>query len=455
MNSLPLLPDAVADSAVAYRNGHQVSRKALLGDVLALANRLPQTGHVLNVCKDRYWFSLALLAAISKGISTHLPSSAAPECISGLCAELPGVVCLGDQAPQHSTNVPYFRVSDGESGRNSAELPIPMVGFDQPVVTAFTSGSTGRPQPHRKTFGRLLRDASAGAAIMWDAAGGPCSVVGTVPSQHMYGLESTVLLPIFGGGHMSPRVPFFPTDIANALDEMPAPRLLVTTPFHLRKLLDAGIRIPSLATVVCSTATLPPALAEEAEDRLGAPLVEIYGSTETGQLAHRRPTSQLEWETYAGITLTAKEGRTVAEGGHLEQPHALNDTVEILGPTRFRLIGRDSDLINIAGKRSSLGYLNHILTSVPGVQDGAFCLPASNEIGDVSRLAAFVVAPRLTAKEILAALRAHIDPVFLPRPIIFVDLLPRNETGKIPATALAELIAQHLPQRPSGPVGAA
>jgi acyl-coenzyme A synthetase/AMP-(fatty) acid ligase len=104
-------------------------------------------------------------------------------------------------------------------------------------------------------------------------------------------------------------------------------------------------------------------------------------------------------------------------------------------------------MVNIAGKRSSLGYLNHILTSVPGVRDGAFCVPPQKSVGDISRLVAFVVAPQLGSKEILTALRAHIDPVFLPRPVIFVDLLPRNETGKIPATAMDALIALHLPHR--------
>src|SRR6202035_2017273 len=148
-------------------------------------------------------------------------------------------------------------------------------------------------RPHRKTFARLLQNARAEASIMWDAAGGRCSIVGTVPSQHMYGLESTILLPLFGGGRLSSRVPFFPTDICQALAEMPPPRLLVTTPFHLRKLLDSGVDIPSVAAVVSSTATLPPALGEDVEARVRAPLIEIYGSTETGQLATRRPTAQV------------------------------------------------------------------------------------------------------------------------------------------------------------------
>jgi acyl-coenzyme A synthetase/AMP-(fatty) acid ligase len=447
VDCLPLLPDGVAGSALAYRNGRPVGRDVLLGDVLALADRLPQTAHALNVCRDRYWFAVALLAAICRDACTHLPSSTAPESIAGLCAELPEVVCLGDQAHPLTTSVPYVRVSEHATGPAVAAPQTPMIRGDRPVVTVFTSGSTGSPRPHRKTFARLLQNARAEASIMWDAAGDRCSVVGTVPSQHMYGLESTILLPLFGGGRLSSRVPFFPTDICQALAEMPPPRLLVTTPFHLRKLLDSGVDIPSVAAVVSSTAALPPALAEDVEARLRAPLIEIYGSTETGQLATRRPTAQVEWDAYAGITLTQGDGRTTADGGHLEQEYPLNDTVELLGPARFRLLGRNSDMVNIAGKRSSLGYLNHILTSVPGVRDGAFCVPPQKSVGDISRLVAFVVAPQLGSKEILTALRAHIDPVFLPRPVIFVDLLPRNETGKIPATAMDALIALHLPHR--------
>jgi len=447
MNRLPLLPDAADASILAYRDGHPISRKAFVDDIFAVAGQLPRSRYALNACRDRYWFGVALLAAICRGIATHLPSSAAPESVADICSELPGIVHLGDQDRPPSTNFPYLKVPDLVSTGQRSHPDLPWVPFDEVVVTAFTSGSTGKPQPHRKTFGRLLQNASAEAEVIRRVAGGHCSVVGTVPSQHMYGLESTVLLSIFGGGIMSPRIPFFPTEIAHALLEMPESRLLVTTPFHLRKLLDAGVEIPSLAAVLCSTATLPRSLAEDAECRLNAPLLEIYGSTETGQLAYRRPTSHLEWMTYAGISLRQEDGKTVAEGGHLEQAHALNDVVELLGPTRFRLIGRDSDMINIAGKRSSLGYLNHILARLPGVQDAAFCFPGDDEAGDIARLAAFVVAPSLSSKEILAALREHIDPVFLPRPIIFLDRLPRNETGKLPAGALAELIAQHLPHK--------
>jgi len=63
-----------------------------------------------------------------------------------------------------------------------------------------------------------------------------------------------------------------------------------------------------------------------------------------------------------------------------------------------------------------------------------FCL--DGEGGAVNRLAALVVAPGLREADVLAALRASIDPVFLPRPLRCVDKLPRNATGKLPRAAL-------------------
>ncbi len=447
MSTLPLLPDALSATVIAYRNSRPVSRAEFLREVLALAARLPKTDHVFNLCKDRYWFAVTLFAAISRGMLSMLPNSTAPESIAALRAEVPDLVCLGDQAVSPFSQMPYMQVSDADLAVSSAIPVMPRIPFDQRIVCVYTSGSSGKPQPHIKTFGRMQQCAAAEAERMWAAAGGSCAIVGTVPFQHMYGLESSVLLPILGGGQLSTRLPFFPADVVSALAELPEPRFLVTTPFHLRKLLDAGIEIPTVAAVLCATAPLSMELANEVETRLGAPMMEIYGSTETGQLATRRPTVQTEWEIYADITLSQDQGATTATGGHLECPQVLNDVVELVSPSRFRLLGRNTDMINIVGKRSSLAFLNHVITSLPGVQDGVFCMPEYGSKNDAPRLAAFVVAPELGSADILAALRSHLDPVFLPRPIVFLDALQRDGNGKIPASVMTALMAEHLSQK--------
>lgn len=446
MTSLPLLPPLPAAATVAVRNGRPISRAEFLHDILALADRLPATAHLLNLCNDRYLFAVGLFAAIARGIVSLLPNSTAPENIAALSSDWPHLICIGDteQAP---FAFPYRRVETSGIGSDNTVLPMPQILSTQRIACVFTSGSTGKPQPHFKTLGHTIRNAQAEAERLWETAGGACAVVGTVPFQHMYGLESTVLLPLLGGGVLTTQRPFFPADVATALAEAPEPRLLVTTPFHLRKLLEAEIEIPPIAALLSATAPLAAELAQQAETQLHAPMMEIYGATETGQIATRRPTMETDWECYTGVAISQHEGTSVAMGGHLEGEQVLNDVLELVSPTRFRLLGRNSDMINIAGKRSSLAYLNHIITRLPGVRDGAFCLPTDNDHDETSRLAAFVVAPGLSSAAILASLRPHLDPVFLPRPIVLLDSLPRNATGKIPAETMAELIAMHLPRK--------
>jgi acyl-coenzyme A synthetase/AMP-(fatty) acid ligase len=101
-------------------------------------------------------------------------------------------------------------------------------------------------------------------------------------------------------------------------------------------------------------------------------------------------------------------------------------------------------MINIVGKRNSLAFLNQILLSIPGVKDGLFCMQENEVAEEAPRLLAFVVAPNCTSAHILAALRQHVDPVFLPRPLIFIDALARDANGKITASDLAALRATHL-----------
>ena len=90
----------------------------------------------------------------------------------------------------------------------------------------------------------------------------------------------------------------------------------------------------------------------------------------------------------------------------------------------------------------SLAGLTRILTAIEGVEDGIFVAPDDLETEPTARLLAFAVAPRLAAEDILAALRARIEPLFLPRRVLRVERLPRDALGKLPADALAALRAR-------------
>jgi acyl-coenzyme A synthetase/AMP-(fatty) acid ligase len=265
-------------------------------------------------------------------------------------------------------------------------------------------------------------------------------VVATVPPQHMYGLEFSVLLPLFGHAAVHAGKPFFAADIAAVLDELPEPRILVTTPVHLRALVDASQTLPAFSGIVSATAPLTRELARAAEARFQAPVQEVFGSTETCVIAHRRAARDETWTPYAGVVLRPQPDGTRVEAPQLAQPVVLADLVELCPDGRFRLRGRNTDLLEIAGKRASLGDLTHKLLAVPGVRDGVvFQLDETDAMG-VRRIAALAVAPGMSAAMISNVLRGGIDPIFLPRPLKLVDALPRGETGKLPRAALLEAL---------------
>jgi acyl-coenzyme A synthetase/AMP-(fatty) acid ligase len=292
--------------------------------------------------------------------------------------------------------------------------------------------------PHAKTWGKLVRNGRAEAARL-GLDQHPHHIVGTVPVQHSYGFESTLLLAMHGGCPFWSGKPFYPQDIAAAMAAVPPPRLLVTTPFHLAALLEAGIDLPAVDLVLSATAPLATTLAATAEQRLAAPLYEIFGSTESGQIASRRTTAGPTWQLLPDVCLEADGDTAFASGGHVEGRVALSDAIELRGGDRFLLHGRHADLVNIAGRRTSLAYLNHQIAAIPGVQDAAFYLPDEQNAGRLARLTAFVVAPGLDSRDLLRALRERIDPVFLPRPLVFVASLPRNSVGKLPRASLVAL----------------
>jgi acyl-coenzyme A synthetase/AMP-(fatty) acid ligase len=444
LSPLPALPQQAlleaADPArpVAWRAGGPVGAARFLADVQAAAGRLPAAPAAVNLCEDRYAFMVAFCAIALRGQANLLPPSRAPRMVAEVMAAHPGSYALGEQVPE-AAPPGFARLCLGGGGEAPATAGVPAVPADQVAAVSYTSGSTGAPRPHPKTW-RQFGASTAGVRRMLRAdAGERFQVVATVPPQHMFGLELSVLLPLLGGAAVHAGRPFFPADIAAALAQVPGPRVLVTTPVHLRSLVESGVALPPLAALVSATAPLPAELARAAEERFGAPLREIFGSTETSSLAGRRSAQEEAWTPFAGVRLQPRPDGTLVEAPQLDEPAALADIVSLEDGGRFRLCGRHADLLEIAGKRASLGDLTRRLLAVPGVRDGAvFQLDEDDAMG-VRRVAALAVAPGLDEAAILAALREAVDPVFLPRPLRLVEALPRNETGKLPRAALLAL----------------
>ena len=442
---LPLLRDYAPDAALLYAADGARSQAQVLGAAAALAQRLPEAAHVLNLCEDRGRFLHAFAAACWRGQASLLPQSRAPGAVREIAALFPGCYVLTDTAFD-DVGVPQFHVGADALAAPPWPGAVPELPAARAAAIVFTSGSTGGPQPHVKSWRNLYATAGLCAERFLGGTATRHAVVATVPPQHMYGLETSVMLALAGGCATHAARPFFPEDVRATLAAVPAPRVLVTTPVHLKSLAATKLPYPPLTRVISATAPLAPALAAAAEATLGAPVHEIYGCTEAGSMCTRRTLDGDRWLPYPGLKLRHHEGMTHVTGPHLDAAVATPDVVEAHDDGRITLLGRSADMIKVAGKRASLVQLTGRLLSIPGVEDGVVFMPGDG--AEPARTAALVVAPALSEQQVLRALADLVDPVFLPRPLRRVERLPRNALGKLPR---AELLALLEPAPKPGP----
>jgi acyl-coenzyme A synthetase/AMP-(fatty) acid ligase len=441
MSTFPALHAFEPDAPVGWRDGRPVTAARFCAAALELAARLPRKRHVLNLCEDRLNFMLGFVAALSAGRTSLLPPSRAAGVVREIAASYPGTFCIADHN-ELPAGVPAMIVPPWP-GKDAVEAPEIPAG--QLAAILFTSGSTGEPKPHAKTWGSLV--AAARGLVCQLGIGQACSMLGTVPPQHMYGLETTIMLPLQNGMAVHSGRPLLPADVSAALAAMTGSRWLAATPLHLRACMAEKTAVAAPAGVLCATMPLEADLAREVEERWAAPLHEIYGCTEAGTVALRRPAQTRDWRLCDGLRAWQESGATWISGGHLDQALKLPDDVELLDAERFILLGRPGDMVKVAGKRASIEALNLELLRIPGVRDGVFFLPEAQE-GEQSRLAALAVAPGLDRAAILRALRERIDPAFLPRPLLIVEALPRNDTGKLAREGLLALARDAIAREP-------
>lgn len=427
MTLIPLLGRHQPDDPIAWYRREIITCGRFLADVTQLSERLPDRRYVLNLCEDRYHFLVGFAAALIRRQVSLFPAGRASKMLKQMREEYDDVYCIvdRDEPPADIESLCYERNADSGDVRD-----MPFVPDDTIAALVFTSGTTGRPQPHSKTWGSLVSVAMRTATRLALGEEQAASIVATVPPQHMYGLETSIMLPLQSRSMVHNGRPFFPQDVRHALEAMPAPRILVTTPVHIRACVAENVSLPPLAFILSATAPLSVQLASETEAMFASPVLEIYGCTEAGTIATRRTTEGETWRTLDGVTLRGNGDQCTVHGDHLAVPVTLNDIVRAFNERQLTLLGRKSDLINIAGKRMSLEDLNHKLNNIAGVKDGVFVMPEEGD-GPVTRLMAFVVAPGCSHDAIMAELRLCIDPAFLPRPLYLVDNLPRNETGKL------------------------
>jgi acyl-coenzyme A synthetase/AMP-(fatty) acid ligase len=417
-----------------------------VGDVLfrarALSQQLPDHQYCLLLCEQRVNFIIGFLAAVWRGQTVLLPPNRSPEVTQSLIADYPDSSCLtdADTLPGDKRYSAEIILYDYAAAKPGSINEIPLIDSSQLACLVFTSGSTGKPTANAKFWGDLVQ----GTVLIqrrYDI-GQHDYLVATVPPQHMYGLETTVLLPMMSAASVYGGMPFFPQDICRALALSAKSATLITTPLHLRVCVQADLSWPVLRQVISATAPLSQEDAVQAQKVFSVGLREIYGSTESGAIASRNTGDDEKWHLYDDVRLHSDvDGTMRVIARHLPHRPLLADRIESIDDEHFLMYGRSSDMIKIAGKRASLAGLNHRLNSIPGVEDGVF-VQSETRSEDVSRLCVAYVSSALSPADVIKALREQIDPVFLPRRVFKVATLPRNETGKLPHSEMKKLLGK-------------
>lgn len=431
--SLPLIANYQPAALLAWHHGEAVTQGAFLRRAVALAQQLPAGSFSINLCRDRYHFMLGFCAALMRGCSTLLPPNRQAQTVREIAGHYSGSFCVSDSTGDVGVETINIAALNPQLDDDPVlpEIPRQLV-----AAIAFTSGSTGKPVANEKPWFTLCGTAAMLARRFTAAGSSRLGIVATVPSQHMYGLEMTVMMALQGNAIIDSGHPFYAEDVAKALARLPMPRLLVTTPVHLRHLVGSGLEMPAVARLVSATAPLSSEAAIAAQTLFAGAVDEIFGCTEAGSIATRHTATQSDWTLLDGMSITENRGLVEVAGPQLAAVTALQDRMQVLGPDRFRFLGRSSDMVNVGGKRASLTELGSKLLELDGVSDAVVFMPRGGQHQRPAALVVSVHGPR----EIARLLAQRIDPVLLPRPIKTVAAIPRNETGKTTVDLLQQAL---------------
>jgi acyl-coenzyme A synthetase/AMP-(fatty) acid ligase len=450
LNDTPLAAAPSRLDGTAVVGTQQWSWRDVHAASIALARELRPGASVCNLCGSRAGFLVTWLAALRRGCVQVLPPSGGTgDLLSILKANGDAIIVVDDAAlldpswTGHAQCLVHSPVPERTTARDIDLAWNP--DWDSPLIRLYTSGSTGAPEVQRKTAGQLARGAQVLSSRLRMELGEGLDaitrIVCSVPPQHMFGLETSVMLSLVTGIAVQEGRPLLPGDVGAALAAGRGEVAWIATPLHLRALQQAGEHLSQCRLVIASTMQLAPALAEKCESLAAAPVMEIYGSTETGAVAMRRTARDDVWRALDGVRFESSSEGTRVSGSHFESPRILSDHIELAADGGFRLLGRDSDLLKIAGRRASLSGLNLMLQEMPGLQDGVFFLPATDS--STERLVLIYAGAQIEHATAVEWLRARMDPVFLPRAFIRVERLPRSATGKLARSALEEIHAAH------------
>lgn len=336
-------------------------------------------------------------------------------------------------------------------------LPGAELDLDQCSLSLCTSGSSGEPKRIDKTLRQLANEVEA-LEQLWGADLGEACIIGSVATQHIYGLLFRVLWPLCAGRPFVRRQLAFSEDLQRASREYPA-FAWVASPALLKRMGD-NLDWPALSAVrrvFSSGGALPPEAAQSLQQRLQQWPTEILGSSETGGIAWRQGESL--WQPFAGVELSQdSDGALLIASPYLPVGHVEHsaDAARIAADGRFELLGRLDRIVKLEEKRISLPMLEQALVDhdwvaearLGVVQENRASLGALLVLSESGLFALREHGRRGLAETLRKHLSQHCEALALPRRWRLLRQMPLNSQGKL---AQADVEALLLAARPKAP----
>jgi acyl-coenzyme A synthetase/AMP-(fatty) acid ligase len=386
--------------------------------------------------EDAAELAIALLGAWRAGVSVLLPSDLQAQTRQRWSAEVD--LWLTDQADD-------ARLSDFQQ----RPLPGAELDLDQCRLSLCTSGSSGEPKRIDKTLRQLANEVEA-LEQLWGAGLGEACIIGSVATQHIYGLLFRVLWPLCAGRPFVRKQLAFPEDLQRASREHPA-FAWVASPALLKRMGD-NLDWPALSAVrrvFSSGGALPFEAAQSLQQRLQQWPTEILGSSETGGIAWRQ--GQPLWQPFAGVELSQdSDGALLVASPYLPAGHIEHtaDAARIAADGRFELLGRLDRIVKLEEKRISLPMLEQALVAhdwvaearLGVVQENRASLGALLVLSESGLFALREHGRRSLTETLRQHLRQHCEALALPRRWRLVRQLPLNSQGKLPQADIEALL---------------
>ncbi|WP_336355892.1 AMP-binding protein [Pseudomonas granadensis] len=419
---------------------------ALCEQALSVAAALQARGvrHLAVHLEDAAELAIALLGAWRAGVSVLLP------------ADLQGQTRQrwADEVDLWLTDQP------GDTRLDEIQQP-PLAGaaldLDQCRLSLCTSGSSGEPKRIDKTLRQLANEVEA-LEQLWGADLAQACIIGSVATQHIYGLLFRVLWPLCAGRPFVRKQLAFPEDMQRASREHPA-FAWVASPALLKRMGD-NLDWPALSAVrrvFSSGGALPLEAAQSLEQRLQQWPTEILGSSETGGIAWRQ--GDVLWQPFAAVELSQdSDGALLIASPYLPAGHVEHsaDAARIAADGRFELLGRLDRIVKLEEKRISLPMLEQALVAhewvaearLGVVQENRASLGALLVLSDAGLFALREHGRRGLTESLREHLKTHCEVLALPRRWRLLRQLPLNSQGKLPQAEVDALLIAPRPKAP-------